>query len=273
MYFRSLIRLFFILALSGAATPSLAERYTNPLGMDFQPLPAGEFIMGSADLDPIAFELPDGDVEQVRDETPAHRVRFDMSVLMQTTEVTQGQWLEIMGSRPGPEAYWKREDWERLPVVSVSWHDTQAFIDKLNTLDPDADYRLPTEAEWEYAARAGTSGLRPVSNEALTEYAWFIENSGDIPHPVASRQANPWGLHDMFGNVWEWVNDWYAPRYYAHSPELNPQGPSDGSMRVRRGGSHHCGIHLVRPGYRSADTPDTAYSVIGFRLVAMPKGG
>ena len=258
-----------LLAGLGTGGTSLADTHTNAQGMEFTPLPAGEFLMGTPDPDALAFELPDGDLDRIRDETPAHRVRFDKPILMQTTEVTQEQWLEVMDTRPGPESHWQREDWRRLPVVSVSWHDVQTFVDRLNDLDPQADYRLPTEAEWEYAARAGRQGVRPMPKEELTSHAWYIANSGDRPHPVGTRRANPWGLHDMFGNVWEWVSDWYAPQYYAHSAQLNPQGPSGGNLKVRRGGSYHCKVHLVRPGYRSADTPDTAYSVIGFRLVAM----
>jgi len=128
----------------------------------------------------------------------------------------------------------------------------------------------PSEAEWEYAARAGREGLRPVPVEQLGDYAWYIDNSGDELHPVATRKPNPWGLYDLYGNVWEWLQDWYAPDQYAHSERINPQGPEQGDKKTRRGGSYHCPLHLVRPGYRSADKPDVRYSVVGFRLVAEP---
>jgi formylglycine-generating enzyme required for sulfatase activity len=175
-----------------------------------------------------------------------------------------------MDSRPGPTEHWDRRDWKQLPVVSVTWYDTQAFIMALNKRDNAFSYRLPTEAEWEYAARAGATGIRPFPETELVQHAWYIANSTDHIQPVATRAANPRGLHDMYGNVWEWVNDWYAPDTYRSSSRTDPAGPDGGSKKIRRGGSYHCQAHLVRPAYRSADTPDTRYSVIGFRLVAIP---
>ena len=246
------------------------EDFTNALGMRFVRIPAGEFTMGSADLDEILFELPGGKSMQVQDETPAHRVIFPKPFYLGQTEVTQAQWYAVMGTRPGPDTHWNRTDWEQLPVVSVTWHDVQRYLLTLNKRDTSARYRLPTEAEWEYAARAGSQGLRPFPAGELVDHAWYIDNSGDTVKPVATRSPNPWGLHDMLGNVWEWTHDWYSPDYYVHSPAELPQGPTTGSKKIRRGGSYHCPIHLVRPGYRSADTPETRYSVIGFRLIAIP---
>ena len=242
----------------------------NELGMTFAAVPAGEFIMGTHDLEAAAMERPDGEIAQIRDETPPHRVRFPEPFWLGRTEVTQDQWLKVMGTRPGPEAHWQREDWRTLPVVSVTWFDVQRFITALEERTPGITYRLPTEAEWEYAARAGTQGLRPMPIDKLPDYAWYIENSGDVVQPVATRKANTWGLHDLFGNVWEWTADWYAPDYYANTPVVAPQGPADGNKKLRRGGSYHCSIHLVRPGYRSANAPTQAYSVVGFRLAAEP---
>jgi sulfatase modifying factor 1 len=255
-----------ILPLQLLATDTLQ----NNIGMTFQKIPAGEFIMGSEDLDEVIIEQPDGNAAMVKDETPAHRVVFEQPFYLGRTEVTQAQWLAVMGNRRGPESGWSHRDWQHLPVVGVTWHDTQAFIKKLNASDSRYLYRLPTEAEWEYAARAGRAGLRPWPVESLVNHAWYIENSADVIQPVATRKANAWGLHDLFGNVWEWTGDWYAPDYYANSPLVSPAGPSMGTKKIRRGGSFHCQVHLVRPGYRSADTPDTRYSVIGFRLVAAP---
>ena len=242
----------------------------NEQDMTFVAVPAGEFIMGTHGLEAAAMERPDGKLSQIRDETPPHRVSLPEPFLLGRTEVTQDQWLKVMGTRPGPEAHWQREDWRTLPVVSVTWQDVQHFIKALDERTPGITYRLPTEAEWEYAARAGTEGLRPMPVDKLPDYAWYIENSGDEVQPVATRKANTWDLHDMLGNVWEWTADWYAPDYYANAPDINPQGPAAGNKKLRRGGSYHCPMHLVRPGYRSADTPTQAYSVVGFRLVAKP---
>jgi hypothetical protein len=158
-----------------------------------------------------------------------------------------------------------------LPVVGISWFMARRFTEELGKMDPDYTYRLPTEAEWEYAARADNDGLRPVGVLDLSDHAWFIEASGDQPHPVAALQASGFGLYDMLGNAWEWVDDWYAADSYGDGPaRLDPQGPGQGRGRVRRGGSYHCPLFQVRPGLRAADTPDTHYSVIGFRVVAMP---
>ena len=259
-----------LLLWTAASQSPAAGTIRNDLGMHFVSIPAGTFIMGSQDLDAIIIGLPDGDASMIRDETPAHTVVIGKPFYLGTTEVTQAQWLAVMKSRPGPAEHWERRDWEQLPVVSVNWHDTQAFIKALNSRADTLRYRLPTEAEWEYAARAGTTGIRPFPEEALMRHAWYINNSTDRIQPVATRAANPWGLHDMFGNVWEWINDWYAPDTYGTSSRTDPAGPARGSKKIRRGGSYHCKAHLVRPAYRSADTTDTRYSVIGFRLVAIP---
>ena len=264
----------FLLAILPALPVQLlaADSIRNEIGMVFMQVPAGEFIMGSKDLDEIIIEQPEGDAAMVKDETPAHRVVFEQPFYLGTTEVTQAQWLTVMDNRHGPDSHWSHKNWRQLPVVGVTWHDTQAFIEKLNARDKQLRYRLPTEAEWEYAARAGQGGLRPWPVDALVNHAWYIENSGDDIQPVATRSANPWELHDLFGNVWEWTGDWYAPNYYANSPLASPAGPAEGTKKIRRGGSFHCPAHLVRPAYRAADAPDTRYSVIGFRLVAEPVG-
>ena len=261
-----------LLILTGIlSSPARAhDSYVNPLGMRFMEIPAGEFTMGSTDLDEILLEQPDGETLMIRDETPAHRVVFPHPFYLGQTEVTQSSWLAVMGTRPGPEAHWSRPDWEQLPVVSVSWLDVQKFLEAINQRDSGARYRLPSEAEWEYAARAAAPGIRPFPMEELERHAWYIDNSSDRVQAVATRATSAWGLHDMFGNAWEWVNDWYAPNTYQQSPAVNPAGPAEGTKKIRRGGSYHCPIHLLRPAYRSADTADTRYSVIGFRLVAMP---
>ena len=243
----------------------------NMLGMRFLLVPAGEFNMGTEDVEAARMEIPEPKPEDVWDETPAHRVIIDRPFYLGETEVTQGVWLDLMENKPGPDAFWNRDDWRSLPVAAASWFMAKRFIEELSALDPRYRYRLPTEAEWEYAARGGTSGMRPVPDERLDEHAWFILNSGDEPHPVAKLGANAFGFYDMLGNVWEWVDDWYAPDAYADRPATSPSGPESGLSKVRRGGSYHCPVHLVRPAYRGANPPGTRYSVLGFRLVAEPK--
>jgi sulfatase modifying factor 1 len=239
----------------------------NSLGMTFVSIPAGAFTMGTTDLDDVVFELPSGDVSQIKDETPAHQVIIGKGFYLGQTEVTQQQWLAVMGSKPGPASHWTRQDWQTLPVVSVSWFDAQAFIKALNQRELDKTYRLPTEAEWEYAARAGSTDVRPFELEALDQYAWYIRNSGDEPQPVARLKPNAWNLYDTLGNAWEWVNDNYAPDSYQHHARQDPQGVERGEKKVRRGGSYHCQPHLVRPAFRAVDKPETAYTVTGFRVL------
>ena len=261
-YFAVVITLFSMLSLA------TETRVINTLGMQFAEIPAGTFTMGTRDLDEAAIERPDGKLGMVKDEAPAHSVNISNAFYISATEVTQGQWLQIMQTKPGPDEYWQHAQWRQLPVVSVTWDDTQAFINKLNSQDKQYNYRLPSEAEWEYVARAGSAELRPMPSEQINDYAWTITNSSDKPQPVAGLKANPFGVYDLYGNAWEWVNDRYAPDTYQQLNRSDPVGPDTGSKRIRRGGSYHCPTHMVRPGYRAADTPDTRYSVIGFRVVA-----
>jgi formylglycine-generating enzyme required for sulfatase activity len=243
----------------------------NFLGMQFVRIPAGEFLMGTPQLEAALMEVPEPKPGELEDETPAHRVVISSPFYIGQTEVTQKHWLRVMENRPGPEARWNRDDWGSLPVGSVSWFMAQRFVEEINQMDSKFRYRLPTEAEWEYVARAGSESLRPVSLENLEEHAWFINNSDDVVHPVATRRPNQFGIHDMLGNVWEWTADWYSPDAYTASMRTDPDGPDSGRFRVRRGGSYHCPLHLVRPGYRSADKPGTTYDVVGFRLIAEPR--
>lgn len=267
----SAVRLISALVSLTLSVSGYAEVFTGAPGMRFVKIPTGEFLMGTSNLDPVLAEMQTPNPRRVRDETPSHKVVIPEPFYLGETEVTQQQWLAVMGTRPGPYEYWQHSRWPELPVVSVTWHDVQRFIEALNEQSDTVRYRLPTEAEWEYAARAGTTGIRPFPIEEMDEHVWYILTSYDEVQPVGELQPNPWGLYDMLGNVWEWVQDWYAPEYYARSPTIDPQGPEDGSKRVRRGGSYHCQLPLVRPAYRAADAPDVTYSVVGFRLVAEPQ--
>lgn len=241
---------------------------TNFIDMSFVQIPAGEFIMGLKDRDEALMEVPDAKKNELTDESPAHKVVISNAFFMGQTEVTQQQWLRVMGNKPGDESLWESESWQTFPVSSVSWFMAARFVEELNKIDRLYQYRLPTEAEWEYAARAGSNELRPVDVENLTEHAWYIDSSNDSVHPVAAKKVNAYGIYDMLGNLWEWVDDWYDKDIYKQANRTNPQGPEQGWSRVRRGGSFHCPVHLVRPGYRSADKPATRYEVTGFRVVA-----
>ena len=243
----------------------------NFLGMRFVQIPAGEFIMGTDDLPSAIMEVPAAESEALREETPAHPVVISSAFYMAETEVTQAQWFKIMENKPGPAVFWERDDWKALPVVSVSWFMAQRFIEEINKVDDRYRYRLPTEAEWEYVAKGGVNALRPVAIVDMEDYAWFINNSADIPHAVATRKPNRFGVYDMLGNAWEWVDDWYAPDAYTKEKRSDPTGPAEGRSKVRRGGSYHCPLHLIRPGYRSANPPGTQYEVLGFRLIAEPR--
>lgn len=256
----------FALLLSLPAHAS--NTFENFLGMRFVEIPAGEFIMGTEDITAAVMEIPEPEKNALSDETPAHKVVISKPFYLGQTEVTQQQWLKVMENKPGPEQFWQRDDWQRLPVVSVNWYMAQRFVEELSKMDHKYRYRLPTEAEWEYVAKDGVNALRPVEIEELEDYAWFINNSADIPQPVASRKPNGFGVYDMMGNAWEWVADWYAEDTYTREQRTDPAGPAEGRSKVRRGGSYHCPLHLTRPGYRSANPPGTRYEVIGFRVIA-----
>jgi len=238
-----------------------------PNNIEFVSIPAGHYIMGTQDLDDAYIEIPPDNPIIINDEQPAHRIfisAFDVGKF----EITQGQWLAIMESKPGPDSHWQHPQWQQLPVVSVSWQMTQKFINALNAKDTQYTYRLPTEAEFEYLLRDGSNDLRPFDADDMDQYAWTITNSGDVPHPVGQLKPNSFGVYDTFGNAWEWVNDEYDPQAYASHEKTNPQGPAKQTgKKVRRGGSYHCQTHIVRSGYRAADKPDQRYSVLGFRLV------
>ena len=249
------------------------EIIENPWGMKFVEISAGQFKMGLNDFTSALMEIPEPKENELKDELPQHTVIISQNFYMAQTEVTQQQWLAVMENKPGPKKYWSQQGWETLPVNSINWFMAARFVEEINKLDKQYHYRLPTEAEWEYVARAGSEEIRPVSLEDLEDYAWFINNSGDEPQPVASKKPNAFGVYDMLGNVWEWVNDWYAPDTYSNNNSNNPSGPKEGKFKIRRGGSYHCPVHLTRPGYRAANKPGVGYEVIGFRVVLEKKQG
>ena len=223
---------------------------TNTVGMEFVTVPSGTFTMGS--------ESGEADA----DERPLTRVSIS-AFSIGTSEVTRGQWAGLMGSDPsGSDSCTPNPD---CPVVNVSWDDVQRFI---NVLEGERGeelhaYRLPTEAEWEYAARAGTLGERYAGN--LDEIAWHGGNSGGMPHPVAMKTPNAFDLYDMLGNAWEWVGDRYGR--YPGTSLTDPTGPSTGTRRALRGGGWYGGAAYSRAASRGYDNPAGKFSNVGFRLV------
>jgi formylglycine-generating enzyme required for sulfatase activity len=298
----------------------------NRLGMKFVLVPSGEFLMGS-DESPDALAATYPQIERARflklgDEAPVHRVRITRPFYLEQHEVTVGQFrrfLEASGYRPESEAdgtggYGYNRDYDPAtstrgdafegrdpkyswrnpgfpqtddhPVVNVTWNDAVAMAKWLSEKEGKT-YRLPTEAEWEYAARAGTrthyhSGDDPQSllaaanvfdadaarnwprweNQAISGHDGFAFTA-----PVGSFAPNAFGLYDMHGNAWEWCADWHGDDYYAQSPVDDPQGPATGNVRVRRGGSWHTWPFYARSAYRNWNAPQTRYTLVGFRLV------
>ncbi|QXE91380.1 formylglycine-generating enzyme family protein [Geomonas subterranea] len=201
------------------------------------------------------------------DEKPVHQVTVS-DFYLGKFEVTQGQWKAVMKTNPS------HFQGDSLPVENVSWDDAQFFIKRLNKLT-GKKYRLPTESEWEYAARsgggdkyAGTSkGLDKETKEnELADYAWYDMNSGGQTHAVGVKKPNALGIHDLSGNVWEWVQDRYAADYYAKSATENPQGPETGQDRVRRGGGWTSSERGVRNTFRYGDFANARNDFVGFRL-------
>ena len=199
------------------------------------------------------------------DENPIHSVTVS-DFYMCETEVTQAQWKAIMNNNP---SNWKGDN---LPVEKVSWNNIQKFLKKLNKQTGE-NYRLPTEAEWEYAARGGSvETWRAVSyiyagSNNINDVAWYSKNSGNKTHPVSQKQPNALGLYDMSGNVWEWCNDWYDEDYYTLTSLSNPQGANSGKYRVLRGGSWNYSSENCRVAVRSRLGPDVGYYGLVFRLV------
>ena len=270
--------------------PPSGSRWKNSLGMEFALIPAGVFQMSSP---PPA----QGNGE----ECPLHRVRISRAFYLGRHPVTQSQWEAVMGNNPS------RFKGPNRPVESVSWEDAQEFIMALNRRENCRLYRLPTEAEWEYAARAGTvsryffgerAGVRANQYELsgftrrlmrqffdrLDRYAWYADNAGET-HPVGQKEPNRWGLHDLYGNVWEWCQDWYHDFYGFECGDLgrltvqqwwdenygdrvtdDPRGPISGISRVLRGGSWNNDAEVCRSASRGSDRPNMRSNAIGFRL-------
>ena len=310
----------------GAAAPAAKAAPTDRLGIAFVRIPAGEFLMGSDEsAAALAKAFPHADPKRLgefKDEAPVHRVRLTRDFWMGASEVTVGQFREFLRQsgyvpesvRDGTGAYGFNPDYnppnnqradlfdgrspryswdnpgfpqtDRHPVVNVTWNDAMAMAKWLSERE-GVTYRLPTEAEWEYAARAGKRTRFPgggdpdvllhtaniFDRETALRWPRWREQAGSgsdgyaFTAPVGSFQPNAWGLYDMIGNVWEWCSDWYDENTYAHSPVNDPQGPAKGTVKVRRGGSWHSWPLYNRVAFRNWNTPSTRYVLVGFRLV------
>ncbi len=258
--------------------------FTNSIGMEFVLMPAGSFMMGTETPncpqdDPFTERNEFNDCMRVfdKDEIPQHKVVISQAFYMGKYEVTQEEWVKIMGDN---SAHFKNEkvggNSRRHPIEEVSWADAQVFITRLNDKEGKR-YRLPTEAEWEYACRAGTTTVFNTGDNLTTEQANY---DGEFPYknypkgkdsekttPVGSYRPNAWGLYDMHGNVWEFCQDWYDQKYYAKSPSTNPQGPSTGSSRILRGGGWYLGGRDCRSANRRPARLSERDLNIGFRIV------
>jgi formylglycine-generating enzyme required for sulfatase activity len=307
-------------------SPEIPRQIRNPAGMNFVLIPAGEFMMGSEESpDSFAKSYPQYDRERFRqlgDEAPVHKVRITRAFYLGQHEVTVGEFrrfLEASGYRPESEAdgtgaygynpgydpaktargdafegrnpkySWRNPGFRQgddHPVVNVTWNDAVAMCKWLSQTEGKT-YRLPTEAEWEYAARAGTrtryytgddpQSLLKAANlfdadaaqnwKKWADYALAGHDGFAFTSPVGSLAPNGFGLYDMHGNAWEWTADWHDEHYYAVSPPADPKGPPTGTVRVRRGGSWHTWPFYARSSFRNWNTQETRYPLVGMRLV------
>ena len=298
----------------------------NAIGMKLVLIPSGEFVMGNNEtFEQLAIDFPQYDRERLTllgDESPAHKVQITRSFYLGQHEVTTGQfkkYLELSGAVPesiadqtggygynpeydpkkskrgdafegrDPKYSWQNTGFKQgdhHPVLNVSWNDAIQLCQWLSQRE-GKKYRLPTEAEWEYACRAGTqtryhNGQDPelliqVANtfDSDAEKNWPQWKQFALAHkdgfaftaPVGSFAPNAFGLYDMHGNAWEWCSDWHGDTYYAESPIQDPQGPKDGDVRVRRGGSWHTWSFYARSSYRNWNDASTRYTLVGMRLV------
>jgi formylglycine-generating enzyme required for sulfatase activity len=212
----------------------------NSIGMEFVFILPGTFQMGDS-----------------------HTVTISKGFLLATTPVTQNQWMRVMGDNPSKF----KTDGKHRPVEQVSWDDAHKFINKLNEMEQTSTYCLPTEAEWEYACRAGSTTQYCFGDDEkmLNDYAWYDKNSGGKTHPVKQKKPNACGLYDMHGNVWEWCEDWYGD--YPKKHVTDPKGPNSGARRVIRGGGWDFGPRSLRSADRGFNSPGDRYGRVGFRLL------
>jgi len=262
---------------SAAIQLSRGDTLVNSFGMELIYIPAGQFMMGSRETPEEVVNTEGGKVEWYRREHPIHKVRISRGFYMGTTELTQGQYQAVMKENPSK---YRGDD---LPVENITWNDAVRFCERLSKIEKRT-YRLPTEAEWEYACRAGTDMRFAFGDDYDAVYRfmnycdssntggyWWQDkehNDGfDRTSPVKTFEPNGFGLYDMHGNVWEYCSDWYHHDYYQISPAVDPKGPASGQYRILRGGSWHDGPAYCRAAFRNRNEPDYTCDDNGFRVV------
>ena len=244
-----------VLLVSAAVFAEPPEIFTNGLDMTFVRIRPALFTMGSPPS------------ESGRRENEArHRVMLTRPYYLQATEVTQGQWKSIMGDNPSRF----KGCGDDCPVEQVSWNEVQAFIGKMNKKEEGIIYRLPTEAEWEFAARGRGEPFLYAGGNDIEAVAWYSGNSKGRTHPVGLKAANGLGLYDMSGNVYEWCLDWYGN--YPEGAVTDPPGPSSGGHRVLRGGSWYYDERSCRVAVRIIGIPFSRSDTLGFRLAGQERG-
>jgi formylglycine-generating enzyme required for sulfatase activity len=254
--------LFLLPVLLGAQQAGDLHELTLPGGVALKLcyIPAGSFVMGS----------DSADVFYQGDEFPAHRVTLTRGFYLGQFEVTQAQWEAVMGENPS--VFDRYPTSPRHPVDMISWDDCQVFLEKINALGLPGRFRLPTEAEWEYACRAGTETLFYWGDDLalgpMLKHAWFYSRAAGRSHPVGKKQPNAWQLYDMSGGVWEWCQDWRGP--YEAGPQTDPTGPATGERRIYRGGSWFNEPEALRSANRHGHPPDTRGTNSGLRVVWEP---
>lgn len=259
---RNVFALLLLLLLAAGLTAAPVERavtLADGTAFVFVEIPAGRFLMGS----------PADEPGRARDEGPQREVTLSRPFWLGKFEVTQAQWFAVMEENPATFQDFAASP--SHPVEGVSWLDAQAFIARMNGRGLGR-FRLPTEAEWEYAARAGTSTRFPWGEDPgyreLPQHAWFYSRAEGRSHPVGQKRANAWGVHDLTGGVWEWCHDWFGP--YPGAAAANPRGPDEGDARVIRGGSWFNEPEALRPANRHRHPPDSRQTNLGLRLVWEP---
>jgi len=238
----------------GYANEEITVELPGGATMEFVWIEPGTFLMGAPDSEEVAQSH----------EKPQHEVTITQGFYLGQYEITQGQWEAVMGSNP---SYFLGAN---RPVEYVSWYDVHSFIHALNEAAGDSLYRLPTEAEWEYTCRVGTTTRWSFGDEEslLEEYAWYSGNRGfSKTRDVGTKLPNPWGLYDMHGNVWEWCQDRYGG--YTSDSQVDPTGPATGLYRVIRGGFYKADASYVRSASRSGHEPGYRYFALGARLLRM----